>query len=1029
MHYHGEHGDRCSHPDTGEGRCQATATPTFLTRLFMTIGLAVVLAACPAATATKTQVTVGSTQLPDMSFTDFVAGTTAAKTVTITGSHFVGTNLEYKASSGDENVATAEAAGNVVTVTPKGAGTATVLVTASATESDEEGRASQSFTVTVTAPPDPDPEPPPDNNAPRLKAGKTLPHHTDLLFGGSEVVDLSEYFTDDEGDAIMYDADSTDEAVVTTSVSGSMLTITVVNHGDATIRVTATDAHNESTREAFDVTVINQAPMIEPDEPTRFGPYMPGDTQKITVSEYFTDVEGDSLMYGADSSDDAIVTVTDPDADSVSTITAVAVGTAMITITANDGNSMTSHTLTVTVSAVPNVAPEVTGDGIPNQSLEMDFMAMKTLDDLSMYFSDSDSGPSALTYTPSSSDEAVATATVDGSTLTIAAVAAGSAMITVTASDGADQAMDTFTVTVTNPAVPTWKKEIPDVTFEHDGAPQTFTLAAYFNRATMYEATSDAPTVVEADVNDEQTMLTLTRVGAGSAVVEVTPSNSGGNGPTQSITVTVTAAPAPSDNMLPRYKEGKTLADMYPIQLISGGDPVNTADDAPTSAAELGDAADNMNINLDTYFEDPDGVDSRMTYKVTKTADNPKDTTATPALVVLDIHSTPAFWDTNVDTPVGKSASGDPPDGEDESERTLVIEPRNLGSATITVEVRDEDGDTATFTFTIEVVASTANAAPTVVTGASIQGQTGDDPTAAATRVLNKRLEIGDERKVIDSSKSILAADTITPLNKFSDYFGDVNFDNQETTHNPNERLELTWKFYPAGTEAGTDGAVPTAKELAADKVAVTVSVSPTVWRGGVNERFSLTLTGEKGTTNNTGTEADNGHMVALIATDSFGKSVAVLFRVEVNNPPVAYGPTAATKEKDRKTPGGITKFNNLHGAGGQETYDLDTTVGAPGDATYSPAVFSDADGDALTCQFRTSEHNVETPKKLALVTMNTETDGTLSTTVDNILEVDPAGTRLGNMTVMVKCKDTFDKFSSEESIPVRVTEGLSIHS
>ena len=40
------------------------------------------------------------------------------------------------------------------------------------------------------------------------------------------------------------------------------------------------------------------------------------------------------------------------------------------------------------------------------------------------------------------------------------------------------------------PAV-TWKKEIPDVTFEHDGAPKTFMLADYFNDATMYVATSD----------------------------------------------------------------------------------------------------------------------------------------------------------------------------------------------------------------------------------------------------------------------------------------------------------------------------------------------------------------------------------------------------------------------------------------------------------------------------------------------------------------------------------------------------------
>ena len=136
-------------------------TAKWAVMLVMTIGLAVAMVACQAATPKKTQVTVGNTALPDVSFTDFVAGTAAAEKVRISGSHFVGTSLKYAASSSDPNVATATASGNVVTVTPIGAGTATVLVTASATASDEEGRASQSFTVTVTPP-----VVPPDTNNP-----------------------------------------------------------------------------------------------------------------------------------------------------------------------------------------------------------------------------------------------------------------------------------------------------------------------------------------------------------------------------------------------------------------------------------------------------------------------------------------------------------------------------------------------------------------------------------------------------------------------------------------------------------------------------------------------------------------------------------------------------------------------------------------------------------------------------------------------------------------------------------------------
>ena len=77
----------------------------------MTMALAVAMVACQAATPKeKTPVALGGATLSDMSFSDFVAGTdtAAAKTVTITGSHFKGTELKYTATSGDERVAPEE---------------------------------------------------------------------------------------------------------------------------------------------------------------------------------------------------------------------------------------------------------------------------------------------------------------------------------------------------------------------------------------------------------------------------------------------------------------------------------------------------------------------------------------------------------------------------------------------------------------------------------------------------------------------------------------------------------------------------------------------------------------------------------------------------------------------------------------------------------------------------------------------------------------------------------------------------------
>ena len=609
------------------------------------MALAVAMVACQAATPVdKTPVALGGATLSDMSFPDFVAGTdtAVAKTVTITGSHFKGTELKYTATSSNASVATATVTGSVVTVTPKGAGTATVTVIAAATADDEEGTQSLSFTVTVTGP-----AAPPANNPPTVRTISSV----SLVVAETEPITLSEYFTDPEGEALTYTADSSNDAiatvtdpdansmititavaagrttisitandgtnaavsqtfrvtvtdasvpdnnqpyrtaplpdltglkvdvspdpidlsnhfeddeddkldytaspddagVVTVEVSGSMLTITVVAPGTTTINVNVADDANNQVRGSFNVTVVNQAPMVVAAEPTKFGPYLPGDTLTITVSEYFTDAEGDSLTYTAASDGETIATVTDPDdADSNITITAKAVGEAMITITADDGTSVTSHTLTVTVSAVPNVAPEVVGDGIPDQSLQlvvdettMTESATKPLD-VEEYFSDPD-GTQPLEYS-TDSDMVM----VNGSTLTITASVAGTTEITVTARDGAASVQDTFTVTVSSPERP--ERTGPGLnlqTFSSPSAdPMMIELGQYFEREVGYRASSDNPTAVEATVDGAT--LTLTPKAAGDAVVTVTPFNSGGDGAPLTFRVRVepepTTTPAP----------------------------------------------------------------------------------------------------------------------------------------------------------------------------------------------------------------------------------------------------------------------------------------------------------------------------------------------------------------------------------------------------------------------------------------------------------------------------------------------------
>ena len=77
-------------------------------------------------------------------------------------------------------------------------------------------------------------------------------------------VDLADVFEDD-GDALTFSAGSSDTDIATTAVSGSLLTVTPVASGVATITVTATDEEGLSAGDVFDVVLASVA--AEPGQP------------------------------------------------------------------------------------------------------------------------------------------------------------------------------------------------------------------------------------------------------------------------------------------------------------------------------------------------------------------------------------------------------------------------------------------------------------------------------------------------------------------------------------------------------------------------------------------------------------------------------------------------------------------------------------------------------------------------------------------------------------------------------------------
>ena len=430
-----------------------------------------------------------------------------------------GDALTYAAASDAAGVVAASVSGSTVTVTGVAPGSATVTVTAT----DPGGRsATQTFGVTVTS----------ANREPA--ASGTIPDQS-VAVGAEATVDVSGAFTDPDGDALTYAAESGATGVATVSISGSTVTVTGVAPGSATVTVTATDPGDLSATQTFTVTVtgVNLAPEASgtiPDQSVAVGA-----EATVDVSGAFTDPDGDALTYAAESGATGVAMVSI--SGSTVTVTGVAPGSATVTVTATDpGDLSATQTFGVTVTSA-NLAPEASGT-IPDQSVAVGAEATV---DVSGAFTDPDGD--ALTYAAESGATGVATVSISGSTVTVTGVAPGSATVTVTATDPGDlSATQTFGVTVTSANLaPEASGTIPDQSVAV-GAETTVDVSGAFmdpdGDALTYAAESDPTGVVTVDVSGSE--VTVTGVAPGSATVTVTATDPGDLSATQTFRVTVT---------------------------------------------------------------------------------------------------------------------------------------------------------------------------------------------------------------------------------------------------------------------------------------------------------------------------------------------------------------------------------------------------------------------------------------------------------------------------------------------------------
>jgi len=327
-----------------------------------------------------------------------------------------GDALTYSASSRLPGLAAASMSGSVVTVTGVESGRTTVTVTAA---DPGELTATQRVSVTVGPP----------NRAP--EAVGSIPS-IGLPIGGSEPVEVSSYFQDPDGDALTYSADSSDEGVAAASMSGSVVTVTGVASGQATVTVTAADPGGLTATQSVAVTVGtgNRAPeTVGTIPPQRLEP---SGESSLDVSPYFHDPDGDALTYTASSSDEGVVEATMWVTDNrLLVLNADAEGSASVTVTATDPSGLTA-TQTVTVTVQPNRAPEVVGNR--NSWGVLSVNSGYSYSGLSSSFRDPDGD--TLVYSATSSDEDIVTVSMNGDTMIVTTHnQTGTATISVTATD------------------------------------------------------------------------------------------------------------------------------------------------------------------------------------------------------------------------------------------------------------------------------------------------------------------------------------------------------------------------------------------------------------------------------------------------------------------------------------------------------------------------------------------------------------------------------------------------------------------
>ncbi len=170
----------------------------------------------------------------------------------------------------------------------------------------------------------------------------------ELFTFDSVTINLRAHFTDPDGDALSFAAETTNRKVATVSLSAHMATVTANGSGTADITVAGTDREALTASQTFVVTVPNRQPAVT--EPIPRQPVLPGRSTTIDLLDHFGDPDGDALEFTALTSDDAVAAAAT--SGTRVSVASVGPGRAEITVIARDpGDLSTAQSFVVNVPA------------------------------------------------------------------------------------------------------------------------------------------------------------------------------------------------------------------------------------------------------------------------------------------------------------------------------------------------------------------------------------------------------------------------------------------------------------------------------------------------------------------------------------------------------------------------------------------------------------------------------------------------------------------------------------------------------